>query len=110
MTALKYFDPVSGEWLPVTGGGTSGRTLKQQVFTSSGTFTLPATAQPMVWYDVIGGGGGGVLGSPTTPGGHATSVGSGGGAAYRSAAGATIPAAGDGFRGEVRIIYEDNEA
>ena len=43
----------------ITDGGGGVLYRKQQVFTSSGTFTLPATAMPSVDYDIIGGGGAG---------------------------------------------------
>ena len=65
------------------GGGGSGMVLKQQVFTSSGTFTLPSTALPLISYLVRGGGGAG--GGVGPSGGTATtaSAGGGGGGGYR---------------------------
>lgn len=46
----------NGQWVKAKGGGVYKKT---EIFTASGTFTLPSTALPTVEYDIIGGGGAG---------------------------------------------------
>ena len=73
--------------ITVSGGGGGMLYRKQQVFTTSGTFTLPATALPSVGYDIIGGGGAG--------------QGCGGGASNKNGGGG---GGGDRKRGIVELV------
>ena len=73
-----------------TGGGAVYR--KQEIFTASGTFTLPSTAQALVDYDVIGGGGAGA-GVPTA----AAHQGRGGGGGGRRKKGLTTLTPGSSY-------------